>query len=159
MLAVEPDDELLEIGCGGGVAVALICDQLEGGRVTAIDRSAKMIERAEQRNADQVAAGKAVLHTMALEEAADGLGDARFDKIFAVNVNLFWVREPTEEIRLLARLLRPGGALYLFYEPPEPSRARALAQQLRAMFAGHGFSTSTPTTAKGVFALVAALDE
>jgi cyclopropane fatty-acyl-phospholipid synthase-like methyltransferase len=27
-LAIEPDDQVLEIGCGGGVAVWLICDRL-----------------------------------------------------------------------------------------------------------------------------------
>jgi ubiquinone/menaquinone biosynthesis C-methylase UbiE len=30
-LSVEPDDHLLEIGCGSGVAVSLICDRLGDG--------------------------------------------------------------------------------------------------------------------------------
>jgi precorrin-6B methylase 2 len=45
-LAVEPDDQLLEIGCCGGVAVSLICERLRKGTITAIDRSSTMVERA-----------------------------------------------------------------------------------------------------------------
>jgi SAM-dependent methyltransferase len=128
-LALEPDDRVLEIGCGPGMAVGLICERLVGGRIVAIDRSATAIGRAAKRNAGHVAAGKAVLRTVALEELqpADVLeGRERFDKIFAMNVNLFWVRRPTRELDLIKRLLAPGGALYLFYGyggTPEPGQA------------------------------------
>jgi trans-aconitate methyltransferase len=54
-LAVEPDDRLLEIGCGHGVAVTLACQKLDRGSITAIDRSPTMIEMASKRNADHVA--------------------------------------------------------------------------------------------------------
>ncbi|MDF2743274.1 MAG: class SAM-dependent methyltransferase, partial [Actinomycetia bacterium] len=92
-----PGDQLLEIGCGPGVAVAAICQRLRDGRVVAIDRSATAIARATRRNGDCIASGRAVLRTVALEDlAADGLPEAGpgFDKVFAMNVNLFWVRDP-----------------------------------------------------------------
>ena len=37
-LEVRPADRLLEIGCGHGVAVSLVCERLTTGTITAIDR-------------------------------------------------------------------------------------------------------------------------
>jgi len=54
-LSPGPDEQLLEIGCGPGVAVVLICERLAGGRIVAIDRSATAISRATQRNAEHIA--------------------------------------------------------------------------------------------------------
>src|SRR5919109_3459863 len=87
LLDVAPDDELLEIGCGRGVAVELICAKLDRGKITAIDRSATMTAAAEQRNAEHVAAGRALIRTTDL--AAADLPRGAFDKVFAINVNLF----------------------------------------------------------------------
>src|ERR687896_786143 len=54
-LEVRPADRLLEVGCGHGVAVSLVCERLMTGTITAIDRSPKMIEMAARRNREHVA--------------------------------------------------------------------------------------------------------
>ena len=73
MLDVQPDDVVLEIGCGGGVAVALICDRLADGHILAVDRSATMIVRAQRRNSDCVAAGRALEAHRVLQDAVGSM--------------------------------------------------------------------------------------
>jgi SAM-dependent methyltransferase len=126
-LGLRPSDHVLEIGCGHGWAVPLVCDKLARGTLTAIDRSPKMIAAAEKRNRALVAAGKVAFETVAL---ADGkFGRRRFSKIFAINVNLFWI-DPTAELPVVRKLLRPDGALYLFYQPPSPAQLKPIAAKL-----------------------------
>ena len=43
-------DHILEIGCGAGLLAELIAERLQTGSITAIDRSASMIELATNRN-------------------------------------------------------------------------------------------------------------
>ena len=114
-LGIRPTDRVLEIGCGHGVAATMVCERLEGGRLTAIDRSAKMIEAAAARNAAHVEEGKAEFLVGDLEEV--DLGDRRFEVIFAVRVGLFH-REPERARALAERWLAPGGKVEAFYDPP-----------------------------------------
>jgi ubiquinone/menaquinone biosynthesis C-methylase UbiE len=117
-LDVQPDDRVLEIGCGHGVAATRVCERLEGGRLTAIDRSPKMIEAASRRNAEFVEAGKAEFLVAKLEEL--DLGERRFDKVFAVRVGLFH-RDPDRAHGIAERWLAPGGAVFAFFDPPRGS--------------------------------------
>jgi ubiquinone/menaquinone biosynthesis C-methylase UbiE len=118
-LNIQPDDRVLEIGCGHGVAAALVCERLQGGRLTAIDRSPKMIESAKRRNAAHIQAGKAEFLVMRLESI--GLGERRFDKVFAARVGLFH-REPQRARSLVEKWLEPGGEVFSFYDSPSSSK-------------------------------------
>jgi SAM-dependent methyltransferase len=157
-MAPDPDDQLLEIGCGPGVAVSLVCERLAGGRIVAVDRSPTAIERATRRNAEHVVSGRAVLRAAALEslEAADLLqGGRRFDKVFAMNVNLFWVRPPARELELVRAVLDPEGALYLFYGYGTPGREVAeVPGALVGHLTGGGFAVK-PLRGPGVAGVVA----
>ncbi len=120
-LDIRPDDRVLEIGCGHGVAATLVCERLEEGHLTAVDRSAKMIETAMRRNAAYIESGKAEFLVATLEDL--DLGDRRFDKIFAVRVGLFH-RDPERARSIVERWLAPGGTVFVFFDPPSgPSAA------------------------------------
>ena len=114
-LDVRPDDQILEIGCGHGVAATLVCERLEGGHLTAIDRSEKMIEAAKRRNASHIEAGKAEFIACYLEGFDPE--DRRFDKVFAVRVGLLH-REPERARSIAERWLAPGGELFVFFDEP-----------------------------------------
>jgi ubiquinone/menaquinone biosynthesis C-methylase UbiE len=114
-LDVQPDDRVLEIGCGHGVAATFVCERLDGGHLTAVDRSPKMVEAAARRNAEHVRSGRAEFLVAHLEEL--DLGDRRFDKIFAVRVGLFH-REPERAHGIVERWLARGGTLLTVFDPP-----------------------------------------
>jgi ubiquinone/menaquinone biosynthesis C-methylase UbiE len=114
-LDLRPDARVLEIGCGHGVAATFVCERLDGGSLTAVDRSPKMIEAAARRNAAYVEAGVAEFLVSTLEDL--DLGDRRFDAIFAVRVGLFH-REPDRARRLAERWLAPGGRLTAVFDLP-----------------------------------------
>jgi ubiquinone/menaquinone biosynthesis C-methylase UbiE len=114
-LNIQPSDRVLEIGCGHGVAAGFVCERLEGGRLTAVDRSAKMIEAARRRNAAHVEAGTAEFLVAELEHL--DLGGRRFDKVFAVRVGLFH-REPERARALVEPWLAPGGIITSVFDPP-----------------------------------------
>ena len=111
MLDVHPDDRILEIGCGRGKMIGLICERLD----SAIDRSEKMVDAARRSNERYIAAGKAeILHQDLLDAK---LPPASFDKIFLFNINAFWM-DPVAELAEVIRLVRRGGEFYLFHQPP-----------------------------------------
>ncbi|WP_394829380.1 class I SAM-dependent methyltransferase [Pendulispora albinea] len=133
-------DRVLEIGCGRGHAVALLCEILTEGKITAMDRSATAIAAAIALNAAAVAAGRAEFRAVTLAEA--DFARATFDKVLAVNVNLFWTRAPDKELELLRSWLAPGGELFLCWEFPSAQGAGAAERASRSLEAA-GFAVRT----------------
>jgi cyclopropane fatty-acyl-phospholipid synthase-like methyltransferase len=146
-LAVHPADRLLEIGCGHGVAVSLVCERLTTGTILAIDRSPKMIEMAKRRNREHVHAGRARFETVALQDA--DLGKSRFDKIFAFNVAPFWLAPPAA-FGIVRKHLAKDGAFYLFWDARHTASGRAadLAKKLSERVRLGGFSVDRLLTQK-----------
>ena len=118
-LGLRHDERVLEIGCGHGVAATMVCEA--GGRLTAIDRSPKMIEAAARRNAAWVEVGRAEFLVGTLEDI--DLGERRFEAILAVRVGLF-AREPARAHALAERWLVPGGRLVAVFDPPAVAEER-----------------------------------
>ena len=124
VLDPSPTDRVLEIGCGPGVAASLVVPRLVEGGMTAIDRSPTAIARARFRNAEHVASGRLTLEQITLAELRT---DRRFDKAFAVNVNVFWTTTAAPECRTLRAVLVPGGAVHLVYDGPRDESGRVAA--------------------------------
>lgn len=133
MLGVEPDDEVLEIGGGHGVAATFVCERLTTGHYVGIDCSAKMVAAATRRNRQHVGAGRAELICASLADV--DLGDRRFDKVFAARVAALG-RPASAELGVAIRHLAPGGMLLLAYDSPDGLRHEevgpAWAHNLRA---------------------------
>src|SRR5688572_10127076 len=138
-LAVQAGDRLLEIGCGHGVAVSLVCERLTTGTITAIDRSPTMIEMATRRNRSHIEAGRARLQAVALADAE--LGRRRFDKVFAFNVAPFWL-DADAALGVVRKHLAKDGTFSLFWDARHsaPAEVRTLAEQLREKVRLGGFA-------------------
>lgn len=133
---VRPDDRVLEVGCGHGVAVGLVARRLTGtGRITALDRSVSMADAARARNAAHITSGRAeILHT----DLADArFTDGAFDKVFAAHVGTLWLG-PYAEAGLLAPWLVPGGMLYLFGQPLDSTQIDGVAASISRGVEGAG---------------------
>jgi len=142
-LAVEPGDRVLEVGCGHGVAASLVCERLDAGRLTAIDRSAKMIDLATRRNREHVAAGRARFAAVALEQA--DFGGERFDTIFGVHVAALWRSQAA--LAVVRAHLAPAGALYIVNQLPgrrTRADAQAFAEPIAAALRAHGLAVEAP---------------
>ncbi|HEX4907919.1 MAG TPA: hypothetical protein VFW32_04950, partial [Actinomycetes bacterium] len=78
----------------------------------------------------------------------DDLLDGRegFDKVFAMNVNLFWVRVPAGELDLIRAVLKPGGTLFLFYGYGTPGQGEPrVPEALFDHLADGGFTAESRT--------------
>jgi SAM-dependent methyltransferase len=137
VLDVGPDDRILEVGCGHGVAVSLVCERLDRGRITAIDRSPRMIEMARKRN--RAHGDKARFIASSLEKAE--LGDEVYDKVFTVHVAA--LHRPGRALDVVRQRLVPGGRLYIFVQAPgwkTPAQAEDFGAELGGVLAAAGFA-------------------
>lgn len=139
LMDVQPSDQVLEIGCGPGAGAEAICQRLTDGRLFAIDRSESGVDRTRRRNRRFVEDGRLTVRQIDL--ATLRVPVRRLDKVFAFNVNLFWVRECADEVALLHDRVVPGGAVYLFYEA-RPELVPNIVRGASAALAASGFETS-----------------
>ncbi len=137
---VQPADQILEVGCGQGHAAELICSRLTTGRLLAIDRSESGVDRTKRRCAQHVESGRLVVRHIDL--ATLRVPVKRLDKVFAFNVNLFWVRECQDELALLHERLSPGGKIHLFFDGNPPESVPVMAEKASDALVRAGFRVS-----------------
>ncbi len=112
-LALQKNDVLLEVGCGGG---ALLKRALATGcTAAAVDHSADMLAVASQQNARAIAAGHLQLRYG--DAAALPFASGRFTCAVMSGV-LPWLPNPVAAFREVARTLRPGGRFVAWTSTP-----------------------------------------
>ena len=101
LLAPAKGERILDVGCGTGYLTHLIAQA--GARVTGIDNSASMIERAQAAYPDL---------DFRIMSATDFHFPTPFDAVFS-NAALHWVLDKESAVDRIAQALRPGGRLVL----------------------------------------------
>jgi SAM-dependent methyltransferase len=134
LLDVQPDDRVLEIGFGPGVAIHEIARRATNGLVVGVDHSEVMVRQATRRNAAAVRDGRVVLRLGTAERLP--AFDMPFDKILAVNSLMFW-DDPVARLKELCGLLKPGGRIAIAYQPRGPGASDETATEAGKELIGH----------------------
>lgn len=117
LLDVQPEDRVLELGFGPGIAIRELSARAPDGYVCGLDHSAVMVQQAARRNAEAMRRGQVELRYGGAESLH--AFEAPFDKILAVNVPLFG-DQPAALLENLRRVLRTGGRIAIAFQPRGP---------------------------------------
>ena len=122
LLDIRPADRVLELGFGPGLGIRGAAERAHRGEVFGVDHSAVMLRQASKRNSAAISAGRVKLQLASVDALPDF--PAQFDKIFGVNVHMFW-SDAAAVIAELLVLLQPGGTLALTFQPRKPGATDA----------------------------------
>ncbi len=136
LLELTPDSSVIEIGCGSGIAAQRICEQLTGaGTYMGVDQSKAACDAAFARCKAYTPRMKAIFWNKPFD--ASDREPALFDRVLAVNVNIFWTGDG-EQLRDIRRIMHHETRLVLVYETPSTEQrskiARILKQRLEPLF-------------------------
>lgn len=107
-LDLQPDDDLLDVGCGPG---GLLTEQAAHVRfVAGLDLSDLALAKARLALADRITAGTA--EVVAGDATELPWADGRFSVVSSMNC-LKFVPEPARAVREMFRVLRPGGRAFI----------------------------------------------
>jgi SAM-dependent methyltransferase len=130
LLALQPEDLLLEVGCGGG---AFLEEALTSGcRAAAIDHSAEMVALAREKNAQAVAEGR--LEVLDADAQRLPFPDEMFTCAAMTGV-LGFLPDPVATFAEIRRVLADGGRLVVLGSDPAskgtPASPEPMASRLR----------------------------
>ena len=114
LLDIRPQDRVLEIGFGPGLAIEQVSRIASSGFVAGFDHSEIMLRQAAKRNAKGIRDGKVALGLASVPNLPSF--DEPFDKIFTINSIHFW-SNPVDCLKDLRKLLKPGGLIVVTLQP------------------------------------------
>ncbi len=125
MLDIQPQHQILEIGFGGGSALAYTCKRLRTGKVIGVDFSRDMVESAESRFRREIAENRMAVQWG--EVSSLPFTDVSFDRVFTINTIYFWP-DTMQGLGEIRRVLKQGGRLAIGYRSKEVLQRLPIAQ-------------------------------
>jgi len=110
---IRPGDHVLDIGCGGGMAIKRMAEIAIDGFVAGVDPSEIMVQQALRCNAATVQARRVTVKPGSI--SALPYKDESFDRVCAIESFYFWP-DPIAGLKEVHRVLRPGGRLVIALE-------------------------------------------
>lgn len=109
-LHFKDNDRILDIGCGGGAALAKLSKLVPNGKLNGIDYSPTSVKVSTQTNFADIQSGKMQI----TEASVDNIpfDDNTFDKVITVESFYFWPN-PQENLKEVLRVLNRGGCFLL----------------------------------------------
>jgi SAM-dependent methyltransferase len=133
LMNIQPNDHLLEIGFGPGLAIKKVSELASKGFVAGIDFSETMLEQASKLNAVAIESGLVELKYG--EVCSIPYGDEIFDKVFGINV-MYVLPDLPKAIKEMWRVLKPGGQV-TFCMPEKEFMEKRMRLAPRDIFTVH----------------------
>jgi ubiquinone/menaquinone biosynthesis C-methylase UbiE len=114
LLDTKPDDHVLEIGFGPGLAIRDVAKVATRGFVAGIDPSEVMLRQADRRNHKYIRERRVELKLASM--SAIPYGNCRFDKVFGTN-SIQFSRALRSDLNEVRRVLRAGGQAAFSVQP------------------------------------------
>jgi ubiquinone/menaquinone biosynthesis C-methylase UbiE len=124
ILDIQPDDRVLEIGFGPGVALRMIAAKAWRGFVTGVEVSDVMISQASRRNRRAIREGRLELKLASVSMLP--YEDGTFTKVAAINAFQFWPN-PYADLVEVKRVIATGGLLVICLRTAHPKPGKLTA--------------------------------
>ena len=132
LMKIQPDDFVLDIGCGGGMAIKEITKIATNGFVAGVDYSETMVQQALKHNAAAVCATRVEIKNGSISNLP--FKDGSFDKAYAIESFNFWP-DPVAGLKEVYRILKPRGLIAIATgwskEIPNQRKYTAMARKMR----------------------------
>jgi ubiquinone/menaquinone biosynthesis C-methylase UbiE len=132
LMDIQPDNFVLDIGCGGGMTVKEMAKVATGGFVAGVDYSEVMVQQALRHNAVAVGTRRVAIKSGNISELP--FEDESFDKACTIESFNYWP-DPVAGLKEAYRVLKPQGIVAITTawnkEMPNPQKYIAMAQRMR----------------------------
>ena len=110
---ISPDDNILDIGCGGGKNLERFAKQITTGKVTGIDYSEVSVEKSAQLNSEAIEDGKVEVIQGSVSEMP--FEDNSFDIVTGFETIYFWP-DFLNDLKEVNRVLKKDGLVFFCNE-------------------------------------------
>ncbi|MGZ8239148.1 MAG: class I SAM-dependent methyltransferase [Methylobacter sp.] len=127
LLEIQPDDRVLEVGFGPGVAIRRLAASTPAVFIAGIDSSREMVDQAAGRNAKTIAEGRVDLRAGSVERLP--FEDNSFDKILSNNSLQVWP-DAVAGLSETRRVMKAGGKMALGFTAQSRQPIAGLNEQV-----------------------------